>query len=60
VEFEKQKPVSDEYQENWERLFGLAPDAKEWREIRAKFYDQQVIQTFPAYPNGCPILKDEE
>lgn len=47
VDFEKQKPVSDEYKRNWERIFGCASDSSEAIEKRESFWDSQSIQVWP-------------
>lgn len=51
MEFERQKPVSDEYRENWDRIFITGSGTN----IGAFRVDSGTIQS---YPNGCPILSE--
>ena len=52
MDFERQKPVTDEYRENWTRIYGFpiffGPD------IRLR-----NISIPETYLNGCPILTEE-
>lgn len=43
----KQRPATEEYRENWERIFGRPCTDEEMIERRNQFLDQQQIQTFP-------------
>lgn len=46
MEFERQKRITENYRENWERIFKREADrAAEAARI--------------CYPNGCPILSEE-
>ena len=47
MDFEQQKPVTDEYREGWERIYAQQEERK------AK--SRSIPDT---YPNGCPILSD--
>jgi hypothetical protein len=61
MEFEKQKPIMDEYRRGWERIFA---------QQEARKSDKRAVQSPPAgrgrrageddqhYPNGCPILSE--
>ncbi len=54
MEFERQKPVTDEYREGWERLFSLHGL------VLPSWVSQDNPEFVPAnYPNGCPILEEE-
>jgi hypothetical protein len=57
MEFEHQKPVTDQYRDNWERTFGkvcichkryFCPDQDE---AKCKFHQSM-------YPNGCPVIEE--
>ena len=47
MEFEQQKPITDEYRKNWERIYLQQEARKEKRIARAD-----------TYFNGCPILSE--
>ena len=53
MDFERQKPVTDEYREGWERIFGQCSYSPYFGELRPlEVYDF-------SYLNGCPILTEE-
>jgi endo-alpha-1,4-polygalactosaminidase (GH114 family) len=63
MDFERQKQVTDEYRDNWERVF--AESAKQ------RFMEERINEAVHEltrliredmdvfYANGCPILEDE-
>ncbi len=51
MDFEKQKPVTDEYRENWERLFKKPVPLGQWP-------NHFTAGGMRVYPNGCPILSE--
>ena len=56
MDFERQKPVSDEYRENWERVYATYDHGRTW------YNSNKDIQAGlgRTYPNGCPILSEGE
>ncbi len=56
MDFERQKPVSDEYRENWERAYGIAV----YRNGKNLGTFTSPADAFSAYENGCPILTEEK
>jgi hypothetical protein len=53
MEFEQQKPITDEYRENWQRIFEMCD--------RPPIVGNAGLSEFTAtYPNGCPILSEPD
>lgn len=56
MEFEQQKPITDEYRKNWDRIFGygksfvLCADGTYAVSMNAMHIE--------SYSNGCPILSE--
>ena len=65
MEFERQKPVTDEYREGWIRTFCNARIAEALTELDRIQAEDRAKGTpfhpdyFRVYPNGCPILNEE-
>jgi hypothetical protein len=64
MDFEQQKPITDEYRENYDKVFGGRGYtwAKHAPPIRGSLVaDPESFDTgmTVSYPNGCPILSDE-
>lgn len=57
MEFEQQKPITDEYRRGWNRIFGPVAQRLEQRTHNAPVVSSSL--TGPStYPNGCPILRE--
>lgn len=62
MDFEKQKPVSDEYREAWERVFADPSKASDSEIAATAQYlvgNSGLKSMDGAYPNGCPVLPEE-
>ena len=64
MDSEKQKPITDEYRKNWERIY-LQQEAR--KEMMTPVYlvspeyeslRKATNTTEPSYRNGCPILSE--
>ena len=55
MDFEKQKPVTDEYRENWDRLYATFDHGIAWHPVSA---NTMLGIDRSQYPNGCPILSE--
>lgn len=65
MDFEKQKPVSDEYRENWEHIFRPLLDEAEAtapENVTAIVIGDEHGNVYAkrSYPNGCPMLNESE
>ena len=58
MDFEKQKPVTDEYREYWQRVFGASVFGVLNSADETLVFTHWKIE--PKYPNGCPILNESE
>lgn len=60
MDFERQKPVTDEYRENFDVVFRATPPTKgQLATLGALASGAQRIVIASTYPNGCPILTEE-
>ncbi len=55
MDFEHQKPVTDEYRENWERVYFQEHEEEVKRTLREFNRNLDLL----LYPNGCPILNED-
>jgi hypothetical protein len=55
MDFERQKPVTNEYRDGWDRIFGSL--LRMWSEMPGCEI-VNVPASNPTYPNGCPILEE--
>ena len=58
MEFEKQKSISDEFREGWERIYAQQEARKSCASINAKIDRMGHDLGAGLYPNGCPILSE--
>ena len=63
MEFEKQKPISDEFREGWERIYAQQEARKvpkDWpRDSRGNFLGIGIAPNDgKLYRGGCPILDE--
>ena len=70
MEFEQQKPITDEYRKGWERIYAQQEERKYPRLsivntngacltpelIRKTISNWKIEMGHGEYPNGCPIL----
>ena len=58
MDFEQQKPITDEFRKGWERIYVQ----QEVRKFVLNVYNCANDKSYPAgtleYSNGCPILSD--
>ena len=52
MDFEQQKPITDEFRKGWERIYAQQEARKSQVLQFCTHMDPEV------YPNGCPILSD--
>ncbi len=57
MEFEQQKPITDEYRRGWNRVFGSVAQWSEQRTHNAPVVSSNLTSP-TTYPNGCPILSE--
>ena len=55
MDFEQQKPITDEYRAEWDRVFGYGRPIVHLSDGRFA-----VSMNAITYPNGCPILSEEK
>jgi hypothetical protein len=64
MDFEQQKPITDEYRENYDKVFGgrgytWAKHAPPIRgSLVADLRKEKSVDSAGTYKNGCPILSD--
>ena len=60
MEFEKQKPITDEYRRGWDRIFGWSLVSNPGGMTHAEYAESLQNGGTMIYPNGCPILSESE
>jgi hypothetical protein len=58
MDFERQKPVTDEYREGYERLYGVQDERKEWE--KENEVGRIAITTHNGEANGFMVISESD